>query len=120
MFFAGTTPAARKMQLLQNGQQFAATIQAQAGSAIAKGTEARVSAVSVTSRTMATVTYSIMLNGQPALTHQTGQAMLVHGVWMVESKSFTALMGMEGRMSSPAPSATRMLPAASKSSSMQP
>jgi hypothetical protein len=106
LFFAGTTSATRKIALLQNGQQFATTIQAQAGSAIAKGTEATVSAVKVVSPTTATVTYSILLNGQPALTNQTGQAVLVDGVWKVGAQSFTALLTLEGKMSSPAPSAT--------------
>ncbi|HMK93441.1 MAG TPA: hypothetical protein VK576_10615, partial [Thermoleophilia bacterium] len=55
-FFAGTTAAAQKIALLQNGQQFAATIQAQAASPLAKATEAKVTSVRVVSPTKAIVT----------------------------------------------------------------
>jgi predicted enzyme related to lactoylglutathione lyase len=48
-FFSGATPAATKITLLQNGQQFATVIQAQAGSPLAKATQAKVTAVTVTS-----------------------------------------------------------------------
>jgi hypothetical protein len=103
-FFAGTTSAARKISLLQNGSQFAKIIQAQAGSIIAKGTQAKVTAVKVLSPTTATVTYSILLNGVVALANQTGQATLQGGVWKVGAKSFSALLALEGQTASPAPS----------------
>jgi hypothetical protein len=73
-FFSGTTSAAKKISLLQNGQKFAAVIEAQARSGLAKSASAKVTAVSVTSPTEATVTYDILLAGKPALTNQTGQA----------------------------------------------
>lgn len=104
-FFAGTTPAAEKIKLLQNGQAFASIINAQAASPIAKGTQAQVSAVTVTSKTTATVTYSILLGGQVALANQTGQAVQEGGTWKVGDQSFQALLGLE-KASSPAPSST--------------
>jgi hypothetical protein len=70
-FFSGTTSAAKKISLLQNGQKFAAVIEAQAGSGLAKSASAKVTAVSVTSPAKATVTYDILLAGKPALTNQT-------------------------------------------------
>jgi hypothetical protein len=105
-FFAGTTPAAAKMALLQNGQQFAAVIQAQASSAIAKATQAKVTAVKITSPTTADVTYSIVQGGQVALPNQKGQAVLVGGVWKVSAPSFQALLKLEQGQSSTAPSAS--------------
>jgi len=96
-FFAGTTPAARKISLLQNGQQFAKTIQAQASSVIAEASQAKVSAVTVTSASTATVTYSILLSGKVALAGQTGQAVLEDGVWKVAAKSFSDLLALEGQ-----------------------
>ncbi len=75
-FFNGTTPAATKVTLLQNGQQFAAVITAQAASPLAKATQAKVTAVTVTSPTTATVKYSIVEGGQVALPDQKGQAVL--------------------------------------------
>jgi hypothetical protein len=104
-FFAGTTPAARKISLLQNGQQFATTIQAQAQSSLAKSTAAKVSSVNVTSATTATVKYSILLGKQVALADQTGQAALQGGVWKVSAQSFQALLALEGAASS-SPSAS--------------
>ena len=106
-FFAGTTPAARKISLLQNAQQFAQTIQAQAKSVIAQASQAKVSAVTVTSASTAMVTYSILLSGKVALADQTGQAVLESGVWKVSAKSFADLLALEGQQTSQSsPSAT--------------
>jgi hypothetical protein len=104
-FFAGTTPAAEKIPLLENGQQFAQTIQAQAQSPLAKSTSAKVSSVKVTSPTAATVKYSILLGTQVALADQTGQAVLQNGVWKVSAASFQALLALEGA-ASPSPSSS--------------
>ncbi len=104
-FFAGTTPVARKISLLQNGQRFATRIEAQAGSAIAKGSAAKVSAVQLTSPITASVRYSILLNGQVALANQSGQAIKEGGVWKVGQDSFAALLALEGASSTP-PSAS--------------
>ena len=94
-FFSGTTSAAKKISLLQNGQKFAAVIEAQAGSGLAKSASAKVTAVSVTSPTEATVTYDILLAGKPALTNQTGQAVYQDGTWKVGDASFCALLALE-------------------------
>lgn len=104
-FFAGTTPAAEKIALLENGQQFAQTIQAQAQSPLAKSTATKVSSVKITSPTTATVKYSILLNKQVALADQTGQAVLQGGTWKVSAQSFQALLALEGAASS-SPSAS--------------
>jgi hypothetical protein len=104
-FFDGATPAAQKIQLLENGQQFAQTIQAQAQSPLAKSTAAKVSSVKVTSATTATVKYSILLAQQVALADQTGQAVLRNGVWKVSAQSFQALLALEGAASA-SPSAS--------------
>ena len=94
-FFSGATPAARKIALLQQGQQFAKTITAQASSPIAQGTQAKVTSVTVTSPTTATVTYSITMGGQTALPDQQGQAVLEGGVWKVSARSFQDLLKLE-------------------------
>ena len=105
-FFNGATPAARKIALLQNGQQFATTIQAQASSPLAKASQAQVTAVTVTSPTAAAVTYSIVENGQVALPGQKGQAVLEGGVWKVSAPSFQALLKLEQGQASSSPSAS--------------
>ncbi len=103
-FFAGTTAAAAKQALLQSGAQFASVLKAQASSAIAKATTAKVSAVKVTSPTTATVTYSIVQGGQVVLPNQQGQAVLQGGVWKVSAPSFQALLKLEQGAGSASPS----------------
>jgi hypothetical protein len=109
-FFAGTTPAAEKISLLQNGDQFAGVIKAQAGQPLSQATQANVTAVKMISATEAQVTYSILMNGQVALADQTGQAVLENGSWKVGAASFQALLALEqqsqGASGSPSPTAT--------------
>jgi hypothetical protein len=96
----GYFPAAQKVTLLENGQQFAATIEALAQSPLAKSTAAEVSAVNITSPTTATVTYSILLDKRLALANQTGQALRQGGLWKVSAQSFRVLLAVENAASS--------------------
>jgi glucose/arabinose dehydrogenase len=101
-FFSGTTPAAKKIALLQNGQKYAALIQAQAASSLAKSASAKVTAVHVISATQATVTYDIYLGGQPALSDQAGTAVYQDGTWKVGDASFCQLLTLENGGKAPA------------------
>jgi hypothetical protein len=94
-FFAGTTPAKHKVALLQNGQSFAAVINAQASNPMSKSSAAKVLSVTVTSKTQAKVRYTITLGGQAALSNQTGVAVLQDGTWKVGDQSFCALLALE-------------------------
>ena len=94
-FFNGATPAADKIALVQNGQQFAQTIQAQAKSPLAQSSGASVMAVKVTSPNTATVTYAITVGGQTAMPGLKGQAVLVNGTWLVSAKAFQQLLKLE-------------------------
>ncbi len=105
-FFAAATPVAQRVGLLQNGQQFATVIQAQANSPLAQGSSAKVTAVTVVSPTKAKVTYSILLAGQVALADQKGEAILEAAVWKVSAKSFSALLALEGQSGAGLPSAS--------------
>lgn len=93
-FFDGTTDAAQKTALLQNGDQFQQLIQAQAGSQIAQSVKAQVSDVQVSGDT-ATVSYSISIGGQQALGGQKGQAVKTNGKWQVSDASFCQLLALE-------------------------
>ena len=73
-FFSGKTAAAKKITLLQNGQAYAAIIDAQSGSGMASSASASVTKVTVTSPAQATVTYDVLLGTTPALTNQSGVA----------------------------------------------
>jgi hypothetical protein len=94
-FFAGSTPAKRKIALLENGQKFAAIIDGQASSPLSKSVTAKVASVKVISPTKATVHYSLDLGGKPALTNQTGVAVLQGGTWKVGTHSFCGLLALE-------------------------
>jgi hypothetical protein len=96
LFFSGSTPASKKIQLLQNGQRFAAVIRAQVQSPLAQQTKANVIKVTLSSSTTARVIYTITLAGQPALKNQAGTAVRVGGIWKVGDKSFCALLSLEG------------------------
>ena len=67
-----------------------------AASPLAKSAKATVSNVEVTSPDKATVTYSVSIGGQPALTNQTGTAVLVDGQWKVGDASFCQLLSLQG------------------------
>ena len=100
-FFDGKTSAAKKITLLQNGSKFASIINAQAGSSIASGAGAKVTAVVVNSTTSATVSYDITLNGTTALPNQTGTAVYQDGIWKVGDVSFCQLLKLENGGSAP-------------------
>jgi hypothetical protein len=94
-FFNGQTSAAQKISLLQNGQKFAATLNAQAGSSMAKTAGAKVNSVVVNSATSATVKYDITVSGSPVLTKQTGTAVYEGGTWKVSDANFCQLLTLE-------------------------
>jgi len=94
-FFSGTSSAATKITLLQNGQAFATIINAQSGSSMARSASATVTKVTVTSTTQATVAYNILLGTTPALTNQSGLAVYQNGTWKVGDSSFCGLLALE-------------------------
>ena len=65
------------------------------GSGLASEATAKVTKVTVTSPTQATVTYSILVGGQPALSGKTGIAVLQGGTWKVGLASFCGLLVLE-------------------------
>lgn len=94
-FFSAKTPVSQRVGLLQDGPQFQSVIQAQAGSSLASQASAKVTNVTVTSPTQATVKYNILLNGTTALPNQTGTAVLENGTWKVGVTSFCGLLTLE-------------------------
>lgn len=94
-FFNAKTPVAKRVSLLQDGQALAPVIKAQAGSGLASQATAKVTKVSLVSATQAKVTYSILVSGQPALSHQTGIAVYSGGTWKIGVASFCGLLALE-------------------------
>ena len=111
-FFNAKTPAAKRVTLLQDGQEFASVINAQSGSGLASQASASVSKVTVTKpASEASVDYSILLSGQPALSNQSGTAVYQGGTWKVGVSSFCGLLALESGGS------TASLPSACKTAS---
>ena len=94
-FFNPKTPVAQRANLLEDGQDFTAVIQAQASSPLASAATAKVTKVTVTSATQATVIYDIVVAGQSALANQSGTAVLQGGTWKVGLTSFCGLLALE-------------------------
>jgi hypothetical protein len=95
-FFSGSTPASKKVQLLQNGQRFAPVIQALASSPLAKQTNATVTKVVLEGPDRASVTYDLSVAGEPVLKNQMGTAVRVGGAWRVSERDFCALLSLQG------------------------
>ncbi len=99
-FFNASTPLSQRVALLQNGSTFAPAI---AGlSHLVSGLDAKVTAVTVTSATTATVTYNLLAGGSSLLTGQTGKAVYENGVWKVGDASLCGLIKLVPGGSAPA------------------
>ena len=90
-FFASSTPAAQKDDLLQNGSKFTSAISAFAQLPLASGIGAKVTKVVVNSSTTATVTYNIVASGSSLLSGQTGTSVYQDGTWKDGDASLCAL-----------------------------
>jgi hypothetical protein len=91
-FFDAKTPVAKRISLLQNGQQFASVIRAQAGKGLAAEATANVDGILPLTPTTAKVVYDILIAGVPALKAQSGTAVLQNGTWKVGDSSFCGLL----------------------------
>lgn len=95
-FFDGKTPADTKAGLVENGSTFAPTLAAQASSPMAAGSTATVSNVKLDDSTHASVTYTVLINGSPALPNQAGKAISVDGKWKVAAATYCGLLKLQG------------------------
>jgi hypothetical protein len=73
-----------------------------AGSSLAQGASASVQSVTLTSPTQATVHYSILVGGAPALPNQKGTAVYENGTWKVGLGSFCSLLTLQNNGKAPA------------------
>jgi hypothetical protein len=101
-FFRAKTPVATRISLLQNGSAFASILKSQASSPLAASATSTVEAVTVESPVQAKVTYSILLQGTPALKTEPGVAVHQNGTWKVGDQSFCALLILESSGKAPA------------------
>ena len=89
-FFSSGTPNSERVTLLQNGSAFAGAISGLAS--LVSNLGAKVTNVTLTSATMATVTYDLTSGGSSLLNNQTGTAVLQNGVWKVGDASLCGLI----------------------------
>jgi len=92
--FNGKASIPSRLALVQDGQQVAAFVEAQAKTsfgAAASGSTATISSVTITSPTQATVHYQVLLLGTPLLKNQVGAAVYLNGIWKVAIASFCGL-----------------------------
>jgi hypothetical protein len=94
-FFNAKTTTARRVQLLQNGQVLASVLKAQAKNSLAATATSTISAVTLTGTNQASVTYTILVSGQPVLKGQHGVSVYQDGIWKVGLVSFCGLLKLE-------------------------
>jgi hypothetical protein len=101
-FFNPKTSVARRISLLQDGEQFTAVIRSQASSSRAAHASAEVTSVTLVSATRAKVVYTLLEDGKPARANLLGVAVYQDGTWKVGVATFCSLLAMEngGRTSS--------------------
>jgi hypothetical protein len=93
-FFNGKTPVATRVSLLQDGSQFPHA--SLAPSSLSSGASAKVLSVTGITANSATVKYTILLDGTPALKNQVGTAVFQDGTWKVGLANFCNLLKLEG------------------------
>jgi hypothetical protein len=91
-FFNPATPNSKRVQLLENGSEFASAINAFSASPLAQQVSSKVDSVSVTSATKANVKYDLTAAGTAVATGQTGTSVLQDGVWKVGDEVFCGLL----------------------------
>jgi len=94
-FFAGKTPLAVRVRLLENGPQFKPVIQAFASNPLAKNVSATVSSVQLQGPSKAKVVYQVKFAGT-SLPRQTGTAVRQNGTWKVGFASLCKLVSLSG------------------------
>ena len=106
-FFNSSTPNSKRVQLLQNGSEFSASIAAFASSPLAAAVSSKVDSVTVDSATKATVKYDLTAAGATVATGATGSSVLQDGTWKVGDDVFCGLLteAKAAGMTVPVPSA---------------
>jgi hypothetical protein len=102
--FNGQAALPRRLALVQDGDQVASFVEAQAKTSFgqaAVGSSAKIFSVTITSSEQATVHWELLLLGTPLLKNQVGTAVYLNGVWKVAIASFCGLAYLEYPRGSP-------------------
>ena len=95
-FFDPTVAQAEKIALIQDGAAFSQAISQGSKSEFAKTTTVQVTKVNVTSANKATVIFTVLRTGSPALANQIGYAVHENGKWKVAGATFCGLLATQG------------------------
>jgi hypothetical protein len=95
-FFDSTVAQAERLPLLQDGAEFSQAITEQAKGEFAKAASVQVTKVTVTSAQQAIVIYTLLLDGSPSRSNQTGYAVRENGRWKVAGATFCRLLAEQG------------------------
>ena len=95
-FFDSSTSMNQRVSLLQNGTSFAPAMESEFTQLDSEKPSVVISSVTFTNRTTANVVYSVELNAQPVLNHQTGQAVLINNIWKVSDSTLCQLLSLGG------------------------
>jgi len=85
-FFDEHTTVDQSIPLMQNGEKHRAFRQMEVDKGLTKGTSAKVEKIEFEDANTAVVTFTLYLNGSPALPHATGRAVRVNGTWVVSEE----------------------------------
>jgi len=94
-FFNGAVPIPRRLDLLQDGRQFASFVGSQAKTSLGSlvlAASGKVSAVRLQPPDHASVTYSILLGCKTVAKNLSGTAVYTAGRWQVAVTTFCALV----------------------------
>ena len=91
-FFSSSTPVSEKVTLLQNGKVLEPALKAFVALPLASNIAAKVTKVTVTTPTSATVTYNITSGGSSLLSNQKGTSVNQGGTWKVGTASLCSLL----------------------------
>jgi len=95
-FFDSTVAQAQKLGLIQDGAEFSQAISQESRSEFAKSESVQVTKVGVNSANKATVIFTVVRDGSPALANQTGYAVLEDGRWKVAGATFCNVLATQG------------------------
>ena len=106
-FFNPATPNSKRVQLLENGSQFASAISAFASSPLASAVTSKVDSVTLTSASAAQVKYDLSALGTTVASGATGTSVLQDGTWKVGDEVFCSLLSQakSAGLTVPVPSA---------------
>jgi hypothetical protein len=96
-FFSPSTPASKRVQLLQNGSTFASSVRALASSPLAAAVTSKVDSVTLSSATKAKVKYDLSAAGTTVATGASGTSVLQDGRWKVGDDVLCGLLSQAGK-----------------------